>query len=45
MGMKYAPKIWSNYLVTLKEAILGYLLAIGIGVPFGFWRPTNDDAN
>jgi NitT/TauT family transport system permease protein len=37
MGIKYAPKIWSNYLVTLKEAILGYLLAIGIGVPLSLF--------
>lgn len=32
-GISYAPKIWTNYLVTLKEAVIGYILAIGIGIP------------
>jgi NitT/TauT family transport system permease protein len=32
-GITYAPKIWENYWATLRSAILGYLLAVGIAVP------------
>jgi NitT/TauT family transport system permease protein len=32
-GIRYAPRIWANYSTTLRSAILGYLLAVGVAVP------------
>lgn len=32
-GISHAPKIWSNYSTTLRSAMLGYLLAVAVGIP------------
>jgi NitT/TauT family transport system permease protein len=32
-GINYAPKILANYWATLRSALFGYLLAVGIAVP------------
>jgi len=32
-GIRYAPRIWANYSTTLRSAIVGYLLAVGVAVP------------